>query len=702
MAVRLRVFLCGMAMIVVLWPAGSAGSAAAATPGLVAAYSFESAAGATDDSGNGNTGTTKNTTWVSSGRRGAALPFDGTSSWVTVPDSASLHFTTGLTVEAWVDPSRPLGTTWQAVAVKEGAGGIVFGVYANSNRSLPAAIATAGTTQQTAYGSRQVRSSRWTHLAETFDGSAVRIYVNGTLRSTTLAAGSLPASTSPLRFGGDSLASEFFGGLIDDVRVYSRSLSASEITSDMNTPVVGAAAPPDTQPPSTPGGLVASTVGQTSVTLSWSPASDNTGVSGYGVYRDGVQVGSSTTTSATVSGLVCATSYSLGVDAVDAAGNRSARATIAVTTAACPAPGTGASFFVAPGGSDAGSCTSAQPCATFNRAVTLASPGQVVQTAGGAYPAQVVSAVKAGPAPVVVQPAPGATVTLDSLDVSGSYVEVRSMALARSYSVEPAARFATLRDIHSPHGWVVGDNTTIVGGEIGPLDSCATGLEDGLQIWQRNSVASSHVTLDGVYIHDISDHDNSCAGFPNTGVHDDCVQILAGHYTTIRNSTFYNCPTSNVIARPYLDSLDHLTIEGNMLNPERRAGASLSIGSTGDTCASVVIQYNTAIGASSIFNCSTSMIVRGNIFPAARGGLCSYQQTPQYSYNAWQTGPACGASDRVCTLAFVSPASLDFHLATTDTCAKDHGDPANYPATDFDGQQRPLGAGPDAGADEVG
>jgi hypothetical protein len=334
--------------------------------------------------------------------------------------------------------------------------------------------------------------------------------------------------------------------------------------------------------------------------------------------------------------------------------------------------------------------------------VTLAAPGQVVQAAAGTYPAQTISAVKAGPAAVVVQPAPGAAVTVDSLDLSGSYVEVRSMTLTRAYSVEPAARFATLRDIHSPHGWVVGDNTTIVGGEIGPIDSCATGMEDGLQIWQRNSNASSHVTVDGVYIHDVNDHDNSCSGFPNAGLHDDCVQILAGHYTTIRNSTFYNCPTSNVIARPYLDTLDHLTIENNVLNPERRAGASLSIGSTGDTCANVAIQYNTAIGASSIFNCSTAMIVRGNIFPAVRGGLCNFEQTPQYSYNVFEVGPACAATDRVCTPAFVDPVTRNFHLAATDTCAKDHGDPANYPAADFDRQQRPLGAAPDVGADEAG
>jgi len=885
----LRAFLCGTTTIVVLMSAGFAGAAAAATPVLVAAYSFYSPSSVADASGNGNNGTTKNTSSVSAGKYGGALSFDGISSMVTVPDSASLHFTNGFTVEAWVDPASALGTAWQAVAVKERVGGVVFGLYANSNRSQPAAVAYTGTSEKTAYGTSQVAAGKWTHLAETFDGSAVRVFVNGTLVSTALAAGSLPSSTSPLRFGGDAVWSEFFHGLIDEARVYNRPLTASEISADMSTPIgtvaadtqaptvpvsphvtgqtttsiavawtassdnvgvtsygayrgglsVGsssvtsftfaglacgtsyplgidaadaaanrsaraaltaqtAACPPpaDTQaptapanltvisvgqtsvglswsaatdnvavagyrlskagaatgttastsatfsglvcgtsyqfavdaydaagnrspqstvqmstsacpdrtPPSTPGGLVASSIGQTSVGLNWSASTDNTVVAGYGVYRAGTQIGSSLSTSTTVSGLVCATSYSLGVDAVDSAGNRSTPATVTVTTAACSGTGTGASFFVALGGSDAGSCTSVQPCATFNRAVSLASPGQVVEVAAGSYAAQSISAVKAGPAAVIVQPATGATVNVVSLDVSGSYVEVRSMTVTdgHGWSVEPSARFATLRNIHSPRGWVVGNNITVVGGEIGPVDSCTSGTEDGLQIWQRSSVASSHVTIDGVYIHDISDHDNSCSGYPNAGIHDDCVQILAGHYTTIRNSTFYNCPTSNVIARPYLDTLDHLTIENNVFNPERRGGASLSIGSSGDTCAGVVIQYNTLITASSIFDCSTSMIVRGNILPYARGGLCSYDQTPKYTYNVWLSGPACGATDRVCTPAFVNVAARDFHLALTDTCAKDHGDPLNYPATDFDGQSRPAGVAPDVGADETG
>src|SRR5262249_48195241 len=76
-------------------------------PGLVAAYSFDAGAGATvsDLSGNGNNGTLTDTTWTGAGKYGSALVFNGLSSVVTVSDSNSLHLSTGMTLEAWINPT---------------------------------------------------------------------------------------------------------------------------------------------------------------------------------------------------------------------------------------------------------------------------------------------------------------------------------------------------------------------------------------------------------------------------------------------------------------------------------------------------------------------------------------------------------------------------------------------------------------------
>jgi chitodextrinase len=92
--------------------------------------------------------------------------------------------------------------------------------------------------------------------------------------------------------------------------------------------------PADTTAPTVPNGLSASNITSSGVTLSWTASTDNVGVTGYKVFRNGTQIGTATGTSYTVTGLTAATAYTFKVAAHDAAGNTSAQsAGLAVTTA---------------------------------------------------------------------------------------------------------------------------------------------------------------------------------------------------------------------------------------------------------------------------------------------------------------------------------------------------------------------------------
>ena len=91
-------------------------------------------------------------------------------------------------------------------------------------------------------------------------------------------------------------------------------------------------APPDTTPPSVPAGLSATAVSSTQINLSWTASTDNVGVTGYDVFRNGTQVGTTTTTSYQDTGLTAGTTYSYTVAAYDAAGNVSAQSTAASAT----------------------------------------------------------------------------------------------------------------------------------------------------------------------------------------------------------------------------------------------------------------------------------------------------------------------------------------------------------------------------------
>ncbi len=97
----------------------------------------------------------------------------------------------------------------------------------------------------------------------------------------------------------------------------------------------------DTTAPTAPTNLTATSVTTTGLTLSWSAATDNVGVTKYEVSRNGTLVASPTTTSSSQTGLSCGTTYAFAVLAVDAAGNRSTPAQLSRSTAACttgPAP----------------------------------------------------------------------------------------------------------------------------------------------------------------------------------------------------------------------------------------------------------------------------------------------------------------------------------------------------------------------------
>jgi parallel beta-helix repeat protein len=101
--------------------------------------------------------------------------------------------------------------------------------------------------------------------------------------------------------------------------------------------------PADTSAPSLPGGMAATVVSSSQIKLSWSASSDNKGVTGYKIYRNGTLLTSTSATTYQATGLVAATTYSFYVVASDAAGNNSAKSTTvsaktAAATSAAPPP----------------------------------------------------------------------------------------------------------------------------------------------------------------------------------------------------------------------------------------------------------------------------------------------------------------------------------------------------------------------------
>ena len=218
-------------------------SVADAASGLVAAFSFDEGSGdtTTDVSGKMNSGTVSNATWTTAGKYGGALTFNGTDALVVVNSSASLNVTNAMTQEAWVYPTASK-SSWSTVMHRQ-TDAYYLHASCPDGAMRPAGGAIFNGTESYVASAGAIPLNTWTHLAATYDGTTLKIYINGTLSSSKTATGDVQSNANPLRIGGNYPYGQFFEGKIDEVRVYNRALSQSEIQASMNTALSGVTPP---------------------------------------------------------------------------------------------------------------------------------------------------------------------------------------------------------------------------------------------------------------------------------------------------------------------------------------------------------------------------------------------------------------------------------------------------------------------------
>jgi hypothetical protein len=219
-------------------PAPGARGTAPPRSALVASFGFGHVSGSRvrDSSGRGNNGTIHGASWTRHGKHGGALVFDGGRDYVSVPGSKSLDLKRGMTLEAWVRPSRARG--WRAVIVKRQAHGRAYGLYAQTARGRAAGWVRLGSREYGLKGGRDLPAGQWSYLAITYNGSTLRIYVNGVLQSARRVHGAVSSGRGPLLIGGGGpwagALGGSFKGRIDDVRVWRVALSAVQIRGQMS------------------------------------------------------------------------------------------------------------------------------------------------------------------------------------------------------------------------------------------------------------------------------------------------------------------------------------------------------------------------------------------------------------------------------------------------------------------------------------
>jgi hypothetical protein len=195
-------------------------------PGLVAWWPGDT--NATDIIG-GNNGPTNGIT-VTSGQVGQAFLFDGTKC-LQIADGPALDPTNALTLEGWVYADSLPSSDVQSIVTKETQGLTIqyqLTLFNNGGRVsfLPLIQVPAGYVYFP--GATTVQTGTWYHVAMTYDGSFLRLYVNGLIDGSTNATGPLSTGPQPLTMGCVS-GGWFFNGKIDELGLYDRALDASEI-----------------------------------------------------------------------------------------------------------------------------------------------------------------------------------------------------------------------------------------------------------------------------------------------------------------------------------------------------------------------------------------------------------------------------------------------------------------------------------------
>ena len=182
---------------------------------------------AQDSSGFCNDGTVYGASWTY-GKIGNALYFDGINDQVVVPDSNSLDVSDQLTIMAWIKPhSVYTGGNWRYddpilckryayYFVMNADGKLAFYGYGLLPPGWVVGANMSGCV------------NTWVHVAVTYDGNYVKLYINGTLDTSVPKTGSIVINDKCVRMGYVDY-NRHFHGIIDDVRIYNKALTADEI-----------------------------------------------------------------------------------------------------------------------------------------------------------------------------------------------------------------------------------------------------------------------------------------------------------------------------------------------------------------------------------------------------------------------------------------------------------------------------------------
>ena len=159
-----------------------------------------------------------------------SLHLNGTTDWVAIPNSGGVTLNNAFTLEAWVKAEHQ-----QTAKIIEKGDWDGFSIGQDLWNGWMASIAMNDLTAHTIHwGNGQPILNKWYHIAATYDGISLKLYVDGILQSTAVATGTMNYTHRTISIGSANGNQKFFQGSIDDVAFWSKSLTVNEIIQGEN------------------------------------------------------------------------------------------------------------------------------------------------------------------------------------------------------------------------------------------------------------------------------------------------------------------------------------------------------------------------------------------------------------------------------------------------------------------------------------
>lgn len=184
-----------------------------------------------DISNTGNNGTLTNGPTFDSLNQGSIV-FDGTDDYVDIPNNSTVNISTTITLEAWVYPTKNSGV--QNVICKSSLSQNTGYIYPRTNDGWVNSIFYLHIGGWQTLSATWPGLNNWYHTVGTYDGATMIIYINGVQAATRSQSGTITTNTNYLALGQQPGYGEYYGGRLAEARMYTRALSATEITQNYN------------------------------------------------------------------------------------------------------------------------------------------------------------------------------------------------------------------------------------------------------------------------------------------------------------------------------------------------------------------------------------------------------------------------------------------------------------------------------------